>query len=85
MKYTEELQLSQIKELIYLECRKRGIGLASDPEEMDAILESGAELIILNHGSAKDPKEVLEWITEWISDTLTNFPNYFTRGEDYGL
>ena len=80
MKYTATLQIAQVKELIYLECKKQGIVLASEDNGLDAILDGGAELILASNGPAKDPREVLDWIDDWINDTRQNYPSYFLKG-----
>lgn len=83
MKYTRELQMCHIKELMYLECRKHNIALATDEDLLDKILDGGAELIVHNIGNCKDPREVLDQIDEWIRDTQQNCPNYFIKGDNF--
>ena len=82
MKYTDELQLSQIKELVYLECKLKGVRLASDEDLMDNVIEGGAEMIINYLGKCNNPSEVIATIDDWIEETKKNYPSYFTTGED---
>lgn len=80
MKLCEELQASQIAQIIYLQCLKQGIELNKDEDTLYKILYGGAELIVMQ-GSTRDPREVLDRIDEWIYDTRTNYPRYFIEGE----
>lgn len=81
MKFTNELQINQIKELIYLECKKRSIVLVDDEYQLDHIMQIAAETILAANGKAKDPVEVLEWIDEWICDMQKTQPQYFLKGD----
>lgn len=77
MKFTNELQIHQIKELIYLELRKYNIAMSDDEFLLDDILDDSARIIIAINGQAKDPREVLDWIDSWITDTMKSQPGYF--------
>jgi len=81
MKFTNELQINQIKELIYLECKKRSIVLVDDEYQLDHIMQVAAETILAINGKTNDPVEVLEWIDEWISDMQKTQPQYFLKGD----
>ena len=80
MKLYEELQASQIAQIIYLQCLKQGIELNKDEDTLYKILYGGAESIVMQ-GSTRDPREVLDRVDEWIYDTRTNYPRYFIEGE----
>jgi hypothetical protein len=77
MKLYKELQASQIAQLIYLQCLKKGIELNKDEDVLYNILYAGAESIICGSGNTKDPREVLDQVDEWIYETRTNCPRYF--------
>lgn len=81
MKFTNELQINQIKELIYLECKKRSIVLVDDEYQLDHIMQIAAETILATNGKANDPVEVLGWIDEWIGDMQRTQPQYFLKGD----
>lgn len=82
MKLYKELQASQIAQLIYLQCLKKGIELNKDEDVLYNILYAGAESIICGSGNTKDPREVLDQVDEWIYETRTNCPRYFIEGEE---
>lgn len=79
MKLTSELQCSQLAELIYLECLKRGIKLAEDESDRENILESSAEYL-LYEGSLKDPREIVDRVEKYVTETAQNYPLYFEKG-----
>ena len=81
MKLYKELQASQIAQLIYLQCLKKGIELNKDEDVLYNILYAGAESIICGSGNTKDPREVLDQVDEWIYETRTNCPRYFIDGK----
>ena len=81
MKLYEELQASQIAQIIYLQCLKQGIELNKDEDTLYKILYAGAELIVMQ-GSTRDPREVLDRVDEWIYDTRNNYPRYLIEGEE---
>jgi len=80
MKLYKELQASQIAQLIYLQCLKKGIELNKDEDVLYNILYAGADLVFFS-GSTKDPREVLDRVDEWIYETRTNYPGYFIKGK----
>lgn len=82
MKLYKELQASQIAQLIYLQCLKKGIELNKDEDVLYNILYAGAESIICGSGNTKDPREVLDQVDEWIYETRTSCPRYFIEGEE---
>lgn len=75
-----ELQLSTIAQMLYLELKRQGIPLAEDTEDRSNIIFSGAESILYGC-NPNDITEVVEEIKQWISETRSNYPNYFITGE----
>lgn len=75
-----ELQLSTIAQMLYLELKRQGIPLAEDTEDRSNIIFSGAESILYGC-NPNDITEVVEEIKQWISETKSNYPNYFITGE----
>ena len=62
------------------ELKRQGIPLAEDTEDRSNIIFSGAESILYGC-NPNDITEVVEEIKQWISETKSNYPNYFITGE----
>lgn len=82
MKLTKELQCSTIAELIYIECLKQGVELCEDEHDLENILLSAAESILMGYGEAKDLRDIVGTIESYVAETKINYPNFFRTGDE---
>lgn len=75
-----DLQLTTVANMISVELHRRGIPVAEDEEERDNIISSCAEFIIYS-GKITDIQECVNEIKNHISETLSNYPDFFITGE----
>ncbi len=79
---SSELQCSTIANMLATELKRQGIPIAEDPEVRYNILYSAAELILYEEGVSKDIGFCVDTIKDYISETRTNYPNFFITGEN---
>ena len=82
MHISNELQLTTITNMLFVELTKQGIPVCEDIDDRDTILLSAAEHL-LYYVNVKDTQACLDEIKTYIHDTVQNFPNYFVLGVEY--
>lgn len=82
MRVADTIQCSTIANLLLCELRLQKIPVCDDPDERDNIILASAEFI-LYHGVLRNTQDVVDQIKQYITDTRTNYPNYFLTGKEY--
>ena len=78
---TKNLQLDTIANMLYAELVRQGISLIGDDNEREGLIYASAESI-LYEGELRDIQEAVDRIKNYIGETMRNYPNYFSTGEE---
>lgn len=81
MRVADTIQCSTIANLLLAELKCQGIPVCDDPDERDAIILSSAEFILYN-GVLRNTQDCVDQIKQYITDTRTNYPDYFLTGKE---